>query len=341
MKIFIDESGAFTAPAGGMSSISSVGTLCIPSQNYDGIVRVFTDLTKHWPKEANGEIKGKNLDEAQVAQIIPLLKAADCIFEIAAVDLSNNTTTEMQVHKQKQAKALIENINENFHPNMIEHVHKLRALLLKLPDNLYVQTVLTNEVVFKTLNHSILYYCQRKPTELGVFEWIIDAKNSQRITPYEQWWKDTVSPLLQSRSILYPGIRVVDPDFDYSYFDKSFLMPIPDYLAAVLPTSETGKKATYNLKKLITANIKFDVSENYIGLQLVDILTNTINRALKGNFSEAGWLPLASLMIRGSNKLNVSFLTFGEAKTMPNAQKHILKTLARTGNSMSNSGNKK
>jgi Protein of unknown function (DUF3800) len=340
MKIFIDESGAFSAPTGGKSSISSVGTLCMPSQNYDSIVRGFTELTKHWPKEINGEIKGKNLDEAKVAQIIPLLKSADCIFEIAAVDISNDTTAEMQAHKQKQAKGLIENINDSFHPNMIEHTHKLKASLLKLPDNLYVQTVLTNEVVFKTLNHSILYYCQRKPTELGVFEWIVDAKDSHGITPYEQWWKDTVSPLLQSRSILFPGIRVVDPDFDYSYFDKSFLMPMPAYLTAVLPTSKKDGKATYNLGKLLTANLKFDVSENHIGLQLVDILTNTINRALKGNFSEAGWLPLAGLMIRGSNKLNVSFLTFGEAKIMPDAQKYILKTLARAGNSMNNSGKK-
>lgn len=340
MKIFIDESGAFTAPSGGMSSISSVGTLCIPSQNYDDIVRVFTDLTRKWPKEANGEIKGKNLNEAQVAQIIPLLKATDCIFEIAAVDLSDMTIIEMQVHKQKQANGFTENINDSFHSNMIEHTNKLKASLLKLPDNLYVQTVLTNEVVFKTLNHSILYYCQRKPSELGVFEWIIDAKDSQRITPYEQWWKDTVSPLLQSRSIRYPGIRVVDPDFDYSYFDRSFLMPTPDYLIAVLSTSKKDGKATYNLGKLLTANLKFDVSENHIGLQLVDILTNTINRALKGNFSEAGWLPLASIMIRGSNKLNVSFLTFGEAKIMPDTQKYILKTLARAGSSMNNSGKK-
>ena len=80
---------------------------------------------------------------------------------------------------------------------------------------LYVQAILTIELIANVLQKATLYYAQRKPNELGRFKWVIDAKD-EAITPYEDLWSKIVLPFLESRSLSEP-IRLLK-QADYSAF---------------------------------------------------------------------------------------------------------------------------
>ena len=69
-----------------------------------------------------------------------------------------------------------------------------------------------------------MYFAQRRPRELAQFEWTIDAKDPRRVTTSEKWWRDTLAPLLESRSRRDPMRMVDHPAFDYRFLERSFGM---------------------------------------------------------------------------------------------------------------------
>ena len=83
MHIFIDESGSFTGYHG--QSLSVVGALAIPDGKLEFIKRKYSKMRCRFPL-ANGEVKGRSLNEHQVNEAITLLARNDALFEITAID---------------------------------------------------------------------------------------------------------------------------------------------------------------------------------------------------------------------------------------------------------------
>jgi hypothetical protein len=42
---------------------------------------------------------------------------------------------------------------------------------------LYLQALTTFEVLHRLIGHMTMYFCQRRPAELGSFAWIVDGKD--------------------------------------------------------------------------------------------------------------------------------------------------------------------
>ena len=151
-----------------------------------------------------------------------------------------------------------------------------------MPVQLYVQSVLMNELTAIVVEMTAMYFSQRRAREIGNFKWTIDAKDPRRITTQEKWWRDMLGPLQESRSSTKPLGRVDDHHFDYRFFDKAYEFEKMKWY----PDRPRERVTRYDIKKIISEQIAFKDSRSDILLQAIDILTNFLQRLLMGRISD-------------------------------------------------------
>lgn len=326
MLIFIDESGTFTFSKKG-SAISLVGTLTIPEDSFAKITQKYQKIRKSLPIE-NGEVKGRMLIEAQVDEIVRMLAKNDVLFTVACIDLSLHTKETLEAHRKKQVAMLTANLTSEHHENVICKIHELSDRLDAMALQLYIQSVLTFEAIHETVELSTLYYCQRRPKVLQKFEWVIDGKDANKLTDWEDWWSSTMMPIIQSKSFRNP-IKQLESG-DYSYF-KRFYTDIPEYIKPHL--NDPSEQLGLDMKLIMKESFRFS-SDPEMGLELVDILTNATRRALIGNLYKTGWENIPNLMIHQKNnyiKL-VGLGDFNSVKTV--AYKDVLRHFTKNGKTL-------
>jgi hypothetical protein len=293
MHIFIDEAGIFVIPRHKQWSVSCVGALVIPEDDLESVLSGFEELKEQWKIEGK-EIKGSKLNESEVSSLISFLKQFEVIFEVTAIDMVMQTNTGITKHRLGTADNITKNTT-GCHPNVVKQFEDIKKQFQSLSNQLYVQSCCTCDLMYTVLQHSTLYYAQRKPKELSEFYWTIDAKH-KKVTPYEKLWLDVVLPFLQSRSLRDPFIGLKEAD--YSYFEK--------YCEVLPKTPEHLKKATetespfpcVHINDIYKKNLSFEESEDNLGLQIIDILTTSVRRAMNGNLQVHGWREIGRLMVQ-------------------------------------------
>ncbi|RIJ25958.1 hypothetical protein D1224_02240 [Henriciella barbarensis] len=290
MHIYIDESGSFTRRSSGEESVSAVGALVIRDTQVAGFEKLYARLRRELPKE-KGEVKGRLLDEKQIEKVCQLIRTIGGIFEVVSTDLSVQTDGEIDLHQSIQAEKLTENLTDEFPEDSRERIWHLRRTLEALPRQLYLQSVATSELIHQTLNRADLFLVQRWPSELGRYVWTIDAKSDTGITNWEQWWLDTLLPILEAKTIRRPFQRV--KEFNYSAQDR-FKARMSDYKALAYGVSPEAEFVDMDL--VLRENMNFS-PDPIFGLEVVDILTNAVRRAMMANLSREGWLPIRPLML--------------------------------------------
>jgi hypothetical protein len=85
----------------------------------------------------------------------------------------------------KQCELITKDLTPEHYPELVKEVWDLRRLLERMPRQLYIQSRLLSELVCSASEETALYFAQRRPREIGRFEWTIDAKDPRRITSYE------------------------------------------------------------------------------------------------------------------------------------------------------------
>ncbi len=294
MNIFVDEAGTFSVARGRKWSISCIGSLVITEKDTTEILSKFKKLRQGWGSNA-GEIKGSNLNEPEISSVITFLSGYDLIFQVTAVDMRMQYSEGLTKHRMNQAKRITKHITKNHKPALFQSFLEIQKQLRNLSNQLYVQAVCTSELLYKVIQKATLYYAQRRPEELAEFYWTIDAKD-QKITPYEELWTKIICPMLQTKSFKEPFIQLTEAD--YSYFSKYFgskLEP-PEHLKSVA----SGKKPFdyVEIKEIYQRNLRFEQSDKNYGLQIIDILTNAIRRAMNGNLQISGWSQIGKLMVK-------------------------------------------
>src|ERR1700737_3671427 len=96
MQIFIDESGSFTGFHAG--SVGAVGALAIPDGKLAFIEKKYAKIRRRLPL-FKGEVKGRLLNEKQVAEIVSLLARNAAIFEVTILDLGLHTPEGITAYK--------------------------------------------------------------------------------------------------------------------------------------------------------------------------------------------------------------------------------------------------
>lgn len=294
MYIFIDEAGIFVDPNNtGKSIVSIVGALIIPHYAYDAILQGFIKLKKSWGIE--GEIKGKDLVEFQVDELLQMLEVHDVRFVAVCTESSLLETGKVAEHKQKFDEHVQSNISPHHHQNVIRQIKDMGKTGLKLTDQLYIQYQLMVHLVYHAQQLATIYYVQRVPSELGIFKWIIDAKG-KTITEAESWWKEILMSSIQGLSFKDPMIMLEGAD--YSYYKK---FDSPD-------DPKVG-----NINEILK-DFEFGDSKSFDGLQLVDAVTTSLRKAFNNKFGILGWYRIGRIMIKLYEPNVVFLLGFDEQK---------------------------
>lgn len=300
MHIFIDESGNFTPPGFKRSAISCVVALVIPEE----IVSV---IEKEVPIQfaslmVNGELKGRNLSDKDITSIIEFLLNYDIFMVAYCIDMIHELPAQVTTHKNGQAdkysEVLKQPLSEGLRADIIGLVSELRSL----SNQLYIQSSLLTSLASKVIKYSTLYYCQRIPEALGSFKWRIDAKGKS-ITRYEELWLNTVLNALQTISLTDP--LPIFENGDYTHFQKfrQNFPEIPAYLKCAIP-DHTGPFSCTDIKAIVKGDIQFSDSKKEIGIQLADILANSLKRTLNKTIPFGTTARIGELMIQGENKQN-------------------------------------
>jgi hypothetical protein len=277
LHVFIDESGSFTGYHG--RSLSVVGALAIPDGKLEFIKRKYAKMRSCLPLE-NDEVKGRLLNEQKVNQIVTLLARNDVLFEITVIDLGFHTEADIVAYKQQHVKGMLARVDGFQEPDrtLVEQAcHQISATSLPL----YVQAIMTFELLHSIISHVPLYFAQRQPQELASFTWIVDGKEPKKITSWEMWWSWYAVGALSNMSRRRPLPRLEGAD--YSFYDR--------FTGKIDGGPEEGTDT-----RLLLGDLRFS-SAVEPGLELVDIVVNATRRALVGALGEAGWRGIPRLMI--------------------------------------------
>lgn len=309
MYIFIDEAGIFIDPAQTKKhNVSMIGALVIPEQYYSQIMQCMKEIKEEWGYE--GEVKGSKLKESQVAQLVTMLLEYNVLYVVVACETALLTPLALKWHKNNFARHILSNISKFHHPNMVNQIMEMSFAIEKFSNQLYVQYILMLDLIVRIHQYSTLYYAQCLPAELGSFHWIIDAKEKNGMTPVELWWKEILNPCLQGMSIKEPLIFLEGAD--YSFYEK-YNTPYG---------SDINK---------IMEGLNFQSSSAHDGLQLVDVLTTVLRKALNNKFEYHGWQDIGKLMKKFRKEEIIPFLSFGMVPTslMNVRYVHVTKELSK------------
>lgn len=334
MITYIDESGSFSG-IGKQNAVSCVGALTVPHANLPGLTKLWTRLRRTLPTD-KGEVKGRLLSEHQVAQVADIIRKNQGLFEINAIDLGAHTEAGLLAHRQLLADKMIANLTPAHHENVHNTLNRWRTELLamKLPG--YVQSTLTFNLLARVVEHSTLYHCQRNPRELGNLVWVVDAKDSGSIqTPWEKWWQNVLLPTMQSKSLREPMAHLAEGD--YRYFERYNSQDgLPAYLIEAAKLTLTGDEPKPLDIRAVFSDLRFS-SANEMGLELVDILTNGVRRAMLGNLQPEGWLPIRSMMIHRAQQY-IGLVSMNGAPEYEMSYSPVLRQFMKGGRSMVTAG---
>lgn len=293
MHIFIDESGTFAGIDRGEPAVSTLGALILPTHVLPRLFRRYFRIRSTLPTR-KGEVKGSLLNEKQFAEVIELLRKNGAIYCASMIDMSDHTLADLEHHRLEGIAALSRNLTTGHTPELREEVVGLQDRMRKFSPQLYAQLMVTFDLLHRVMEEMIAYHSQRNPKELESFHWIVDAKQADRISDWEDWWSNTLVVWLQAMSLKRPGVL---PKFgDYRHFQRFFHKDVPDYLSEHARKDDPQRPAGVNLQLLFREHFTFS-SDPLPGLELVDIVTNGLRRALVGNLQQTAWQRICDLMI--------------------------------------------
>jgi hypothetical protein len=305
MNIYIDEAGVFVKPSQNKCAVSAVGALILPEEKEKIIFSKFEALKTKWGFK-NKEVKGSQLSETQVASVIEILEKYNVMFEIVAIDMNIQNDDGITAHKLDRANKMISCITDEFNEILIKNLHNTKEEIESLPNQLYVQVSLTIELLIQVFQKTMLNYSLRKPKELELFKWIVDAKNLN-LTTSEKIWKTLILPLAQSRSFDEPILMIKEGDYSHYYKNRK-RGDIPNYLSEHVKDKDPNSFTELNS---VYSDIKFDNSKNNLGVQLADILITSIRRSMNGNLQKQGWKNFGKIIVKGKNQ-SITLLNMDE-----------------------------
>jgi|GraSoiStandDraft_27_1057306.scaffolds.fasta_scaffold97509_2 hypothetical protein len=273
---FIDEGGTFIPTAGW----GVVCSLAIPHKEVSRARREIDWLSRDWPRKG-GELKGGLLQTTHLESLVEVLFRHDALMHACAIDVSREVLDGVDLHKIRQCDGITKHLTPEHHPDLVQTVWDLRRVLERMSRQLYLQCVMMSQLVHTAAEEVAMYFAQRRPRELGKFQWTIDAKDPRRITTQEKWWRDTLCALLESRSRREPFRMVKGPSFNYDYFDRSFAMRHEMWF----PDRPREVVEGHDIRKMMIERMGFVDSRSETLIQAVDILASFLRRLLAGKIA--------------------------------------------------------
>jgi hypothetical protein len=308
VHIFVDESGNFATESRAQGAISVVGALMIPSAKMEWLEKKYRTLRPGLKKDPSGEVKCRLNGESEIARVIDLLRKNEVLYEATVIDTDKNSAQQIEAHKLRRIGQLNQALQQRelLGSSTLAWLQGLRDQLTTMGLPLYSQSAATISLLDRAIELSVAYYAQRRPEELAHFHWVIDSKEKGRISDWEQWWTSIILPIMQHESALRPRphLRVGDyQHFSRFQVDLDALDGSSERIAELaaahgMTTDEFRQRAApaVNITALLGESRRFSSGQE-MGLELVDIVTGALRRALVGNLQEKGWEGVPGLMI--------------------------------------------
>jgi len=318
MFIYIDESGSFASPKLPRPSYACVGALTIPERRHSTVLTGFKKLKRTWGREGE-EIKGREMNESMIAQLIDLLLQQGVKFHACIVDMMLHPPSLLTRRKEEQAERLFANITEKHQKSLVLQTEEIAENMRKLPDQLFLQLCMMIELVNAHLHDMMIYFADQDPYELGSFRWVADRKNDRKTT-YEHLWMELLVPFIHGRQFSGDfGSKIVALEGGNYDYCKRFFKRIdkwPEHLPESRPgVREKNDIEVLDIKLILKESFTLEDSAAKPGLQLVDAVTNALRRALMGNLQYDGWARLGALMFRWKDK-SVRLAHFGDEENI-------------------------
>jgi hypothetical protein len=214
MHVFIDESGSFSGFTQG--ALGVVAALAVPQTTLPKLISRYRRLRASLPKK-DGEVKGKLLNEKQVAGFVALLARYHVILEVTVIDLGAHTLDGVVTYKDNLAQLMEERL-PRFNASAQIEVRKTIEQIRKTSVPLFLQAMTTFDVIQSAIRHVPLFFAQRQPRELGSFTWVVDGKEPAKVTEWETWWPWHARGALAVRSRNDPRPELIGAD--YSHFSR-------------------------------------------------------------------------------------------------------------------------
>jgi hypothetical protein len=323
MRIYIDEAGSFVPPNPPRPLFSLVLALIIPTAIEKDLFYEFLRLRDSWPNQ-NVEIKGSSLDESQAAQVISLVLRYDTLVQFIALDANTHPDPVVETFKNRQADGVTANITRQHHPGPIPHLHQLGEAVRAMPNQLFLQTFATWELIIRAIREGTLYFVQRQPQELGDIGWVIDRKD-RTITQVEDTWSTLILPMSES-AFGRESLGCIMGE-DYSYFEARYgfteatadpeMLRHSDWVSSVYgKPPKTDDCVGIDANRLLTEQLTFQDSCDSLGLQLADMLATILRRALNDRLQFPGWKDFGGLLVR-QQQPGVGFIQLGAGGEIP------------------------
>jgi hypothetical protein len=336
MYIFLDESGAFIPPPTGRPKVSAVVALVIPHQLRDEISKRFGQLRDSWGRGTD-EVKGSAATAAEVSQVINLLSEYDGVFaEGCVIDTGQHTAEDVRALRESQAAMLDTAVTPQHHPALRDEVARLAERIRALPEQLLLQMFPLILSIERVIRSAVIFHAVRMPAELGEFHWVVDAKN-QKITDFEDLWTTLMTPFLHAVFLRNPTDLIETGDYSYFAEFNADVSSLPPELKEMLE----GEPTPTDLKRVMRDRFEFRSSHEDNCLQIVDILSAALTRALNQRLDIEGWGDLGRLFIRRRSAHSVRMVLMtadasrrGEVLTARNYHGYVMERLDAKAKSM-------
>jgi hypothetical protein len=274
VAVFIDESGNFrTTP------LSTVAALSLPHRSLSRVRRELAHKTEDWPR-VDGELKGGQLSVEHLLTLVDVLLRHQALLHGTVATVGEAHDAEIAAHRLRQCEQMTRNLTPEHHDGFVAEVWELRRTLEQMSNQLYTQFVAQTHLLCAVIEEVTTYYCQRRPKDLALVEWFVDAKDKD-VTPQENWWRKTLGPMIQSRSRREPFTRVKADGFNYKYFEEAYgFKPEAHGKVDATDTVEREDPIPIDVGLLVTKRLHFPNSKDDILIQAVDILARSIRRVL-------------------------------------------------------------
>lgn len=282
MRIFIDESGTFTAAGAGASTDSWCVLTAYLSPEQDA-ARLASLLQRLRDSCGGGsEVKLGAIDESQYVRFLRDLSRLRGLAFAVAVDVSLHTRSEVEAHRDGQAAKLIEHREKISSATVREQLTAASEQLASLPAQLYTQLQCQVELFHRVLRFAPAYYAQHWPEALARFAWRIDRKD-RNATEYEKVLR-TVLPMALQTLGMGKGVITLE-DADHSHMER-FAYPVgdaPTHLRDVYKLNAKTEGA-FNIGMMINEDFELVDSVAEPGVQAADLLASGIRRLFLGKF---------------------------------------------------------
>jgi hypothetical protein len=167
-----------------------------------------------------GEVKGRLLNEHQIAGVVSMLSRNNVLFEMTFVDLAFHNETVVKQYKQQHMDGMLARVDRFVAPDR-QRVEEACLQISKTSIPLYLQAITTFEVLHNLINHVPLYFSQREPHELATFTWVIDGKEPSKVTNWEMWWSWYAQGALANMSIRRPAMVLDGADYSFPAYHRA------------------------------------------------------------------------------------------------------------------------